>query len=272
VWFYHRLTGWTTNANQLGLLCLILVLLSLHLAHTTPSRGARLLALACAALPTVAGYLTRSDSFVLALAVSLLCYGGVMYWRALRGVPRPSTLATLGVYTLPVAVAAASPLAYILAVAWFDQRPPAPGEDALERDIGYRTELWWQAIERSIASGMLGLGPGPHLVRPASLREPDLDALPNFEAHNTLIDMLLQGGLLAVASIVWLMWSAARRTLAAGLGFLFMLMIGLGVFAQTHFIVRHPMTWFAIAFALAASDRSAVQNAPQPAWRRRPRL
>jgi len=255
LWFYDRLIGWSTNANQLALLCLILALLSCHLAETTQRRDARLAALCCMGLPIWAGYLTRSDAFLLTLAFSLPGLVCLKCWRALfapvrLGLTLPAMLA---VFALPAILASSSPLVYALMGNALVEGPGPYANQAIERDFDSRTELWEQAIARGLESGMLGLGPGPHLTRPVGLSEPRFDALPDFEAHNTLVDMFLQGGLLAVASLLWLGITTARSTLNANLCTLSILLIAVGGFALTHFAMRHPIFWFVIALALVAS-------------------
>jgi len=67
--------------------------------------------------------------------------------------------------------------------------------------------LWRQAIDRGLESGMLGLGPGPHLqippsivagrvstgAEPVNIGHPIQNGTANFEAHNTILDLFTQG-------------------------------------------------------------------------------
>ena len=112
---------------------------------------------------------------------------------------------------------------------------------------------------------MLGLGPGPHLQIPAilvaaratengpkNIEHPEANAAPNFEAHNTMLDLFTQGGLLAVMSFAWLFALAFLVTFRARLAGLSTLLFGLGVFAVFHLIVRQPLFWFAISLCLVA--------------------
>jgi hypothetical protein len=120
---------------------------------------------------------------------------------------------------------------------------------------------------RGIESGMLGLGPGPHLEIPPSIvagrrdstndpkhvEHPELGFVPNFEAHNTLLDLFIQGGLIAVLSLGWLMATALVVTRRAELDALTTLLCGLATFSIFHLIVRHPIFWFAISLCLVAA-------------------
>lgn len=257
LWFYdERFIGWTTNANQVALLCLILVLLSLHLAETASRPIAKLAALAAGVFPALAGFLSRSDAFMLALILSVCCVVGFRWYRLLAAPQHRLGLAALsallGAFALPALVAATTPLAYRLASGIVTQHASDETSQKLERDVGSRTKLWEQAFKRGLESRMLGLGPGPHLVRPPELREPRWDWLPDFEAHNTFVDVFLQGGLLATAALLWLLATAVRAALNTNLTFLAALALAMIGFAFTHFVIRHPIVWFVLAFVLAA--------------------
>ncbi len=260
VWYYDRFTGWSTNSNQLGLLCVILALLAFHLAETTRRRSLRMIALLAAVLPVWAGYLSRSDAFLLAMVLSVLGIIGINGWKLVRANGKGSSLsnsaAVLAAIALPIMLGASVPIAQDA----FDiARTGGPGksngvESGIARDIRYRTALWRQAAGRGAASGLLGLGPGPHLHRPGKLREPKMDVLPDFEAHNTIVDLFLQGGALAVAALLLLGTTAFVATLRANFSILPMLILAVSLFGLTHFVIRHPILWFAITLALVAAD------------------
>jgi hypothetical protein len=128
------------------------------------------------------------------------------------------------------------------------------GSEGTERNSQLRLQSWGQAIDRGIESGLLGLGPGPHIENPPiliaarltekepiNIEHPPLNSTPNFEAHNTLVDLFTQGGLLAVASIVWLAAITLWLTFKGGLHGLTTLICGLLIFSTTHLFVRHPI-------------------------------
>ncbi len=110
---------------------------------------------------------------------------------------------------------------------------------------------------------MLGLGPGPHLEIPLSLvtarkgeilpkyvDTPPMNGTPNFEAHNTPIDLFTQGGLLAVVSLVWISATALLKSYTARLAGLTTLLCGVSVFGLGNLIIRHPLFWFTVALCL----------------------
>jgi O-antigen ligase len=139
------------------------------------------------------------------------------------------------------------------------------GKD-LGRESELRFSLWENAIKLGRDSAMLGLGPGPHLEIPASIlkerekmqdqleniEHPKLTSAPNFEAHNTFLDLLTQGGMIAVLSFVWISGVSVFIAYKARLAGLATLICGLGIYCMTGLIIRHPIFWFSIALCLVA--------------------
>jgi hypothetical protein len=81
----------------------------------------------------------------------------------------------------------------------------------------------------------------------------------NFEAHNTLLDLFTQCGLIGILSLLWLVSTTASGTYRARLDGLTTLLCGLALFSVTHLIIRHPIFWFALALCLVGSD--GIQSA-----------
>jgi O-antigen ligase len=141
-----------------------------------------------------------------------------------------------------------------------------------------RLLLWKEAIKRGVESGMFGLGPGPHLDIPDEVLDgrrhtadrkhvehPRQSLAPNFEAHNTVLDLFAQGGLIAVLSFVLLMATTVLTTLRLKLDALTTMMLGLAIFSIFHLIVRQPNVWFAVTYAMVtAFARQASSNLPSP--------
>ena len=268
-WEWNRFRGWSENSNQLALICLVLALLSLHLAEASNRLGERLVALACVALPILAGILTKSDAFVLALAIGCVIFIALKLWKSLyvhkRELSFQSLAALMAALALPLILVAASPIAYMLVNKSMgsDELASRKTLRSLERDVDVRYELWNQALSRGVDSATLGLGPGPHLERTKRLRHPSWEPIPTFEAHNTLLDLYVQGGLVAVLSLLWLGTTAVIKTTRADLHGLTTLLFGIAVFGMTHYIIRHPIIWFVIALCLVAamSNRNALHTA-----------
>src|ERR1017187_5364584 len=125
---------------------------------------------------------------------------------------------------------------------------------------------------------MLGLGPGPHLdippaivagrvsegTQPANLDHPSQHGTANCEAHNTVLDLFTQGGLLAAASFLWLLLRAAKCVYRAQSAGLMALVAGAAIFMMTGNIVRQPIFWFAIALCLTAQIARSQPRRPCP--------
>lgn len=276
-WYWDRLRGWSANPNQLALLCAALVLISLHLAETASRGRARAKAIGCSVLPVVAGRLTGSDTFTLMIAVAIPVFAGFKIWAWVRAPGRRLTL-RMGVAWSSL-LAMPFLLASLLPIAWLRSAEPEQFAMSLAKDSGkavgaeadLRLHLWQEAISRGTDAWMLGLGPGPHLDVPATLVaarvemanqpgnivHPEEGAAPNFEAHNTVLDLFVQGGVMADLAFAWLIATALRgahRALRAGLS---TAVCGLVLFGMNNLIIRQPIFWFVIALCL-------VEGSPRP--------
>jgi O-antigen ligase len=271
-WYWERFRGWSANPNQLALLCAFLSLTALHLVDTATSVWGRSAAIACSVLPVAVGRMTGSDTFTLMLLAS-----GVLFtvfklgiWmtlpgvRARRRVAFAMTLAVCG----PLLALSAAPAAMSVSQPTDGLAKGLmknDGKDAGD-EADLRFALWTQAIQRGLDTGLLGLGPGPHLAIPMSLlkarateanspgniEHPENNGLANFEAHNTILDLLVQGGIIADIAFVWLLYRAARQSLQAGRAGLATLLCCLFLFGMTNLIIRQPLFWFAIVSCLGA--------------------
>jgi hypothetical protein len=273
-WFGDRFEGWSTNPNQLAFLCALLVFVAVHLADTATTARGRLGSLACMAAPLCIGRLTKTDTFTFALIGGTAVYAVAKLriwftWKGAQPSVRPA-LAWIGTLAIPLLLLAAIPF---VVRATADSGELAQGllknggkEAKQETDL--RLALWREAISRGLAARGLGLGPGPHLPIPADLvaaREteltldkgaghPPVNGTPDFEAHNTLLDLFTQGGVLADASLLWLTFMAFLRSWQARTAALTALLAGLVIFAATNLIAREPTFWFGLAFCLVAGE------------------
>ena len=273
-WEWERFRGLSDNANQLALFCAVLSLLSLYLAEVARGLGERIAAVTCMVVAIVVGRLTKSDAFLLVLIVAGPIFVALKLGRWLMSRERQMTLrsasAWIFVLALPLVAAYVVPLGASAATELEDfikgMTKGGGGHDT-EETARLRVEVWNRAMRRGIESGMLGLGPGPHLEIPPSIvagrrdstndpkhvEHPEFGFVPNFEAHNTFLDLFVQGGLIAVLSLGWLVATALVVTHRAELDALTTLLCGLAVFSIFHLIVRHPIFWFAISLCLVAA-------------------
>jgi hypothetical protein len=276
-WEWERFRGFTGNSNQLALFCTVMTILSLHLADSAGRSRERIVALICMTVAIFVGRLTKSDAFLLVLIAGGPLFIGLKLWRWLMAPGRRLSLRSASAWilalALPLSVAYAAPLAAFIQLDEIIMGMTKGGGGRETNETArLRFELWDGAVRRGLEAGMLGLGPGPHLAMPASIvvgrrdstnepknaDRPDISAIPNFEAHNTVLDLFVQGGLLAVLSLGWLVATALVVTNRAGLDALTTLLCGLAIFSVFHLIVRHPIFWFAIAICLVASRRGPL--------------
>jgi O-Antigen ligase len=279
-WEWERFRGLSDNANQLALFCAMLGLLSLHLADVAHGFGKKILALICMSVAIVVGRLTMSDAFLLVLVAGGPIFVALKLHRWLMSRDRQKLLrsasAWLVVLALPLVAACVVQLGTSAAMEVEDvikgMTKGGGGRDT-EETARLRFVLWNEAVRRGIETGLLGLGPGPHLEIPDAIvagrrdstndpkhvEHPEFGFIPNFEAHNTFLDLFIQSGLIGILSLSWLMATGVVMTYQAKLDALTTLLFGLAIFSIFHLIVRHPIFWFAISLCLvAAADRRSA--------------
>ncbi|MBD2746940.1 O-antigen ligase family protein [Microvirga sp. BT688] len=271
-WWWDRFRGWTAIPNTLALLCLVLTLVSVHLAETSRRMSTRILAVLCMILPAIVGRLTKSDAFFVALIGGSLIFSVLKVFRWLQVWDQRMMIRTCFAWTLVMLLPVTLALSVPIATSFLGQGQGMlngifrKSDEGLKEDASLRMYLWSQAVKRGLQSGMLGLGPGPHLVvppviaatfgtenEPGGVENPDPSVAPNFEAHNTFLDLFTQGGLLMVLNFLCLCALTVISTLRAHRAGLATLICCLLAFGMFHFIVRQPIFWFAIALSLVSA-------------------
>jgi O-antigen ligase len=276
IWEWERFRGFSDNANQLALYCAVISLLSLHLADSACRLGEKIAAVICMIVAIFVGRLTMSDAFLAVLVVAGPIFIALKLWRWSMSPERylslRSAFAWILVLALPLALAYATPLGASFATEFEDSikgMTKGGGGRDTDETARLRFELWNRAMRRGIEAGMLGLGPGPHLEIPPSIavdrrestnepereQHPKFGSIPNFEAHNTFLDLFIQGGLIAVLSLGWLVATALVVTNRSKSDALTTLLFGLAIYGFSHLIVRHPIFWFVVCLCLAAPRR-----------------
>jgi hypothetical protein len=254
---WDRFRGWSENSNALALLCVAVAVLPLYVAETATRTAPRILAWGLCILPLYVGVLTKSDSFTLFLVTAGPLLVLLKLWTWIRSIDRQLTyrgaFAGLSLLVLPLILAGAAS-AVATADVSIGRAVTEVYEDNHQGDE--RLKLWREAWRRGINSGMLGLGPGAHILDSKFKRQPP----PNFEAHNTFLDLFTQGGLLSIVVFLWLTATAFLAAVRAHVVSLSALLCGLLVFGMFHLIVRHPIFWFCIVLCLVAGGSGALQN------------
>jgi O-antigen ligase len=253
VWYWDRMQGWAENPNQLGLLAAFLTAISFHLLDTAGDMVESLAALACACVALLVGSLTRSDSFIVFLMIAGPLFIALKFWTWISPLGPQLTfraqfawviLISLPLQLIPLAVF--SPVLLEKAEKYSDRM-------FADNDQGEtRINLWKEAISIGLEAKMLGLGPGPHL-RSKSYKRPPPD---RFEAHNTILDLFTQAGLLGVMSFLWLVGTVILTGCRSRLPALAALGCGLVIFSMFHLVVRHPIFWFGIVLCLVEGARA----------------
>jgi hypothetical protein len=285
LWYWDRFRGWSSNPQQLGFLAASLVLLGLHLADTASRVDERIAVIACASVAVYVGRLTKSDSCTVVLVLAAPMFMTCKLWAWLRLPQRRLTLRTssawIVVLVLPLLAISVLPLGPAIAVQaeeWARGLSKDTKGDTSQAEAELRIHNWGEAMNRGLESGMLGLGPGPHIdippslvaarkseVLPKYLTPPEMNGTPNFEVHNTILDLFTQGGLIAVLSFVWLSGAAFFGAWKARLAGLTTLLCGVTLFGVGNLIIRQPIFWFTIALCLV-SGSEARTTLPARNW------
>jgi hypothetical protein len=284
-WYWDRFRGWSSNPVQMALLCAVLTLVAFHLADEAIGISRKIAALAFAVLPIYAGRLTKSDSFTAALVGAIPIFVALKFrgWLVAPS-PKPAfgrSFAWIVTLSLPLLLISLIPLRSVIDVQARNMaRGLSKGGDEIktsEREAQLRILTWKEGISRGVESGMLGLGPGPHLRIPNVLvtaRElealpkyvdtPPVNGTPDFEAHNTPIDLFAQGGLIAVLDFIWISATAFFWSYKARKAGLTALLCGVSIFGIANLIVRQPLFWLVIALCLV--PRAAALREPARNW------
>lgn len=246
---------------------------------TAGSLVARLAAILLLIPPIVAGRMSQSDTFTVALtaAIPLWFVMKLIFWMR---APRPEKAlragaARLGLIALPILLICLVPLIMSRAaeVKAFAMGFAKKGGAEVVSEMSLRRTLWHRAFERGIESGMLGFGPGPHLQIPAQIAAdhandppmayhsvPPQNGTADYESHNTLLDVFTQGGLLAVGSLLWVMMRSIKCAYRAHTAGLVGSLAGIAIFMTADNIIRQPLVWFVIVLGLTAFDWSSSES------------
>ena len=273
LWYWDvRFQGWSENPNQLALYCAILGPLGLYLATTSERLRPALAGFVSMILPFYMGRLTESDTYVLA---TIATYVPFLFLQLRAGPPAGGRISGITRKAAVFLLALSIPLCLALVPLGLTNVDDlhdfakgltrGKGGPATERSTEQRLHLWDGAFEKGLYSGSLGLGPGPHVDRPANRSGSGASLIVPKEAHNTILDFYTQGGLMAVLLLVWIVSSAAARVWHAKLDGLLGLMASIVVFSIFHLTVRHPIVWFGIALCLAARSHPVEVARLQPA-------
>jgi O-antigen ligase len=277
-WFWDRMRGWTSNPNQFALLCLLLAFLSLHLADVeSSSLSRRAVAIFFCALAVVGGWFGKSNAYVLVIVggIGFFLMAKASRWLLRlerREIPALSFSAAVGALAVYVALVTL-PLIGANADLMRDAGGLARDSRNELEDSSVRIELWKQALQRGADSWLLGMGPGPHLEipnivllgrrsgnEPVNMSHPTAGLAPNFEAHNTLLELFVQGGLVSVSAYLWIVGLALWRAWRVGADGMVATLLAVNAFGSFHVVFRHPFVWFLVCGALVGARSAQPEN------------
>lgn len=252
--FYpNRLSGWSSNPNQLSLFFTGLPLLILWYCEDAPTKAQRLWMLLLAGIFFV-GMCQRSDALLLSWAVSIFA---LFLMSLLPGI-KLSRLTTTAALSLLVATWLVFKSLPEIIITSLDLPPEYLASQfgvGLGADKGQvRLMLWKSGLQAWKDAPFFGLGPGAYSSLPGIAT--------HMEAHNIVIDLLTQTGLAGtltfMTGIVFLALQAIKRRKPHALA----LLMVTGIFSMAHFTFRMPILWFYIMFAawMVGNTDSNVRN------------
>jgi hypothetical protein len=272
-WYWNRMRGWSDNPNQFALSCLLIGFLALALAERERGAVRRSIAFVSALGALGIGLLAKSNAYTGVVIAALLVFAIAKAIRALASAERKGfplgALAAASLAALTLSAVVLVPAIGLPAHVVSSLSQTARSDEGEAETMDVRLDVWANTIQRGGESWMLGFGPGPHLAIPTSILTGRRDAnepinlvhpkqglAPNFEAHNTLLEVFIQGGILAAGAFVWITATGAWRSLSSGMDGTLALLFALAVFGSFHVIFRHPIVWFVICQALTGDRRA----------------
>lgn len=162
----------------------------------------------------------------------------------------PSTVWVVAIATLIYSATLMYPVTFRDAA-----KPPQPQasqnaewfEKIMDGDSGQgrtRISLWLGALEVAKKSPIVGYGAGQHIPFEQEGK------VYLYEAHNTALDLLVNSGLIGLASIAVCIFCIIRGALQTQSLHLVLTLLGpIGLFAMFHYAGRQPLFWIAIALA-----------------------
>ena len=239
-----RLSGFSSNPNQLSLHCLVVAFFSLQLYK----RNGFVLTFVCFGLAVVVGIMSKSDAFLFALIalVTISLFMGILFNKSvvLGLVLIVPSLAFLAVFFNPI-------------VNELQTIASAKDQDSV------RFELWANGISAGLNKPLIGLGPGAWSWSNVDGPE-DME-----EAHNSAIDYFTNAGLIGLTVLIIGMVGIVFKTLISKQSVLLGGVVALILFSMFHNVLRQPMLW--LGFYYIAQQVWSTQSGRHSHSRRRRR-
>lgn len=251
--FLSRYTGFSDNPNQLGGLLCAYPPVAIACLWRAPTLGARIgwcfSLLATIGIATLVASNTVFSAYILS----------AMLWAVLRfnqwgaGLARPlqagRVLATL-------AMGSVATVSFLL---YASESINKTGD----ADANGRFPLWLNAVDGIMQSGFLGVGPGGQTGETGPFE--------GWEAHNFLLDITLQGGLLSLLAYLLLLVGLLRQVMRSRSLLAAAVLLAILTQQLSHYTARQPIAWLYVLVPLALGARGLHRQAPSSAARPRPR-
>lgn len=131
------------------------------------------------------------------------------------------------------------------------------GHGETEQKVGIRLQLWKNALHVWEKSPIVGHGPGAY----SSFDMTATQSFDGMEAHNTLIDLMVQGGVLLATAYVGLFIWLTSTMLRKRNWLLFICVIMIFSFEFFMFHIRQPVLWYYLAWIVQMNMKVRVSLA-----------
>jgi O-antigen ligase len=239
--FMTRYVGFATNPNQIGLLLAgFLPLLIWAIRRANSSIGRFFLCITCAAAIAQLIYIQSSTLYFttigicVVMAIRQMKYGRNLY-------------SANGRLIIIIFIIALLVLTLVFAVDLLGSQIGKNDSD----DANGRFPLWISALDGIGQSLLLGVGPGAQ----SGLDNP----FQGFEAHNTVLDLALQGGVIALCAYFFIWGVSIRKCWQTRFDLPALSVFSMIIFQNSHYIVRHPLFWIYLLFPLVVYSSRASE-------------
>jgi O-antigen ligase len=267
-----RYQGWCQNANQMSLLMVPLpfVLLGLWPTNAKLSCFKNVFWVLLLISTVTLGLIVRSDalgfSWILGLAVLWIANGK----KIISGPVLKRMLVVTVCFAIGFAlVRTASQRGWLVLgnlsspVSVSSLYKESTGIEALRvghgesrQKVDIRLQLWKNAIAVWKMSPLVGHGPGAY----SNFDMDESHSYSGMEAHNTLIDLGVQGGLLLALAYIGLVIWGLKKLWAVGNYTFFCAALVLFAFEFFMFHLRQPVLWFYLCLLLSLAQAERVKN------------
>lgn len=246
--FLSRYTGFADNPNQLGVLLCAFPVAVLAGLFRPQSRWSRTLLVLGLVSSVPVAVLASSNTVFSAYILSASLWA--VLWLNQWAVPPEARRHRLQRLLLTVVLMTVTTIGF----AFYAAESVNKTDDA---DANGRFPLWKAAIEGIQQSYLLGVGPGA--------QSGDGTPFQGWEAHNFLLDITLQGGLLSLGAYLLLVAGIAVHIVRIRSVVAACMLVAILIQQASHYTARQPYSWLYLLFGFAVAGAPATRRrAPSP--------